>query len=111
MTMAQLAERLPTLAGGYIQTAVFDGTGLEGGWDFSLSFSPAGIFPQATGRGGAGGGPNGPPNAGATVAVDPNGALSLQEAIDRQLGLKMETQKRPLPVLVLDHVEEKPTEN
>ena len=111
MTVAQLAERLPNLANGYIQTAVFDSTGLDGGWDFALSFSPAGIFQQATGRGGAGAGPNGAPNAGAAVAIDPNGALSLQEAIDRQLGLKMDTQKRPLPVLVLDHVEEKPTEN
>jgi uncharacterized protein (TIGR03435 family) len=84
-------------------------TGLEGGWDFSLSFSPVNIFQQATGRGGAGGGRNG--GATAPAAADPNGALSLPEAIERQLSLKLETQKRPLPVLVLDHVEEKPTEN
>jgi uncharacterized protein (TIGR03435 family) len=33
------------------------------------------------------------------------------EALNRQLGLKLDMQKRPLPVLVIDHVEEKPTDN
>jgi hypothetical protein len=30
---------------------------------------------------------------------------------NRQLGLKLEKQKRPVPVLVIDHINEKPTEN
>jgi uncharacterized protein (TIGR03435 family) len=29
----------------------------------------------------------------------------------KQLGLKLEKTKRPVPVLVIDHVEEKPTDN
>ena len=33
------------------------------------------------------------------------------EAIERQLGLKLEMQKRPMPVTVIDHLEEKPTDN
>ena len=33
------------------------------------------------------------------------------DAVNKQLGLKLEMQKRPLPVLVIDHVEEKPTDN
>ena len=37
--------------------------------------------------------------------------LSLPEAISKQLGLKLELEKRPAPVLVIDHVEQKPTEN
>jgi uncharacterized protein (TIGR03435 family) len=45
------------------------------------------------------------------VASDPNGALSFFDAVNKQLGLKLEKQKRPLPVLVIDHVDEKPTEN
>jgi uncharacterized protein (TIGR03435 family) len=32
-------------------------------------------------------------------------------AIDKQLGLKLEAKKRPVPVLVIDHAEQKPTEN
>ena len=47
----------------------------------------------------------------ATAAPDPNGALSLFDAVNRQLGLKLEKQKRPLPVLVIDHIEDKPTDN
>jgi uncharacterized protein (TIGR03435 family) len=46
MTMAQLAELLPSIAGGYFQTVsrtVLDSTGIEGAYDFTLSFSPAGM--------------------------------------------------------------------
>jgi len=35
----------------------------------------------------------------------------LFEALDKQPGLKLERQKHPMPVVVIDHVEEKPTEN
>ena len=37
--------------------------------------------------------------------------LSLFDAIDKQLGLRLEAQKRPYPVFVIDHIEEKPTDN
>jgi uncharacterized protein (TIGR03435 family) len=37
--------------------------------------------------------------------------LTVFEAIDRQLGLKVETQKKPMPVVVIDHVNQVPTEN
>jgi uncharacterized protein (TIGR03435 family) len=33
----------------------------------------------------------------------PTGGLTVFEAIDRQLGLKVELQKRPMPVVVIDH--------
>ena len=33
------------------------------------------------------------------------------DAVSKQLGLKLELEKRPAPVLVIDHVEQKPTEN
>jgi uncharacterized protein (TIGR03435 family) len=59
------------------------------------------------------GGPGGPPPAAAGIAEasDPNGALSLPEAMEKQLGLKLELQKRPVSVLVIDHVEQKPADN
>jgi uncharacterized protein (TIGR03435 family) len=33
------------------------------------------------------------------------------DALPKQLGLKLEMQKHPKPVLVIDHVEQKPTDN
>jgi uncharacterized protein (TIGR03435 family) len=105
MTMAQFAEMLQGLASGYIFVPVKDSTGLEGGWDFTLSFSTAGTY-QNAGRGAAA-----PAAGGAAMASDPSGALSLPEAVNKQLGLKLEKQTRPVPVLVIDHIEEKPTDN
>ena len=45
------------------------------------------------------------------AASDPNGSVTLFEAIEKQLGLKLEATKRPVPVFVIDHAEQKPTEN
>ena len=111
MTMAQFAAQLPNIASGYIKSPVQDATGLEGAWDFTLSFSPIGIFQGGGGRGGERGGDAAPPTGGAVAASDPTGTLSLFEAVEKQLGLKLEMRKRPLPVLVIDHVEQKPIDN
>jgi uncharacterized protein (TIGR03435 family) len=107
MSMAQFAKLLQDIAPGYIHNDVVDATGLEGNWDFTLNFSTAGQL-QGGGRSG-----DGPPSGapGDSAASDPTGALSLLDALPKQLGLKLEMQKRPLPVLVIDHVEEKPTDN
>jgi uncharacterized protein (TIGR03435 family) len=105
ITMAEFAEQLRSLAGGYLYTPVLDSTGLEGAWDFTLSFSAAGLV-----NGGGRGAPA-QPSSDANAAPDPNGALSLYDAVYKQLGLKLEKTKRPVPVLVIDHVEEKPTDN
>jgi uncharacterized protein (TIGR03435 family) len=102
MTMAQLADMLPMLANGYIFTPVLDSTGLNDAYDFTLSFSTAGQLrsvPQ----------PSNDPNAPRTT--DPNGGLSLPDAMARQLGVKLVKEKRPSPVLVIDHIEQKPTDN
>jgi uncharacterized protein (TIGR03435 family) len=97
-TMAQLAASFQNFAGGYIHNAVVDATGIEGAYDFTLNFAGAGVF-------------NGAGRSGGTNAADPSGAISLFDAVNKQLGLKLEMQKRPVPVLVIDHVEEKPTDN
>jgi len=112
MTMAQFAEKLKSIAPGYIHTPVLDATGLEGGYDFTLNFSPAGL--NRMGGGPGRGGPEvvlTPSTEGVPAASDPNGAITLFEAIEKQLGLKLQAQKRLVPVLVIDHVEQKPTEN
>jgi uncharacterized protein (TIGR03435 family) len=108
VTMASFAERLRGIAGGYVRTPVSDATGLEGGWDFSLNFSPIGMFPG--GVGGVGGRAAGDGPAGAAPAA-PTGAITLPEALESQLGLKAETKQRALPVLVIDQISEKPTGN
>jgi len=98
ITMAQFADRLPQMAGGYIDHPVVDLSGIDGAFDFSLNFSPARAFQLAQKRGGEG------------AAVDPDGAISLFEAVEK-LGVKLEQRKHPMPVLVIDHVDEQPTDN
>jgi uncharacterized protein (TIGR03435 family) len=100
MTMAQFAEDLSSIAPGYLREPVVDATGIDGAWDFVLSFSPIGA--ANSGAGGSG--------SGALAASTPTGALSLLDALPKELGLKLEQHKRPLPVLVIDHIEEQPTD-
>jgi uncharacterized protein (TIGR03435 family) len=98
MTMPQIGDELQRVAPGYIYSSVLDATGIKGSWDFTLSFSSADL---TTGGG----------DEGKSATSDPNGALSMFDAVSKQLGLKLEKQKRPVSVLVIDHIEEKPTEN
>jgi uncharacterized protein (TIGR03435 family) len=112
ITMTEFANRLMSIAYGYFQNAVVEATGLEGRWDFSVSFSSSGMAQIATaGQGRAGDAMQAPAGASLPVAPEPNGALSFFDAVDSQLGLKLVREKRPLPVLVIDHVEATPTEN
>jgi hypothetical protein len=103
-TMALLAERLQNQAQG-LNWPILDATGIDGGWDFTLTYSR---FPALNGPGR--GGDAGVPDA-APVASDPGGGYTIFEAIDKQLGLKLESRKRPMPVIVIDHLEQKPTDN
>jgi uncharacterized protein (TIGR03435 family) len=99
MSTQQIGEELQHIAGAYIYNPVLDQTGLKGSYDFTLSFSSADrVLSNAGG-------------SSSSTPSEPNGAVSVFDAINHQLGLKLEKQKRPLPVLVIDHIEEKPTEN
>jgi uncharacterized protein (TIGR03435 family) len=104
VTLEQLGILLPNLAFGYIYYPVADGTGLEGSYDVTLAFSsvdrtlappPGSNNQQASGE----------------MTADPSGAVSLFDAFKNELGLKLEKEKRPMPVLVIDHIEEQPTAN
>lgn len=44
ISMPQFAEQMQNMASGYIHSPVLDKTGLAGSWDFTLSFSGAGIL-------------------------------------------------------------------
>ena len=50
-------------------------------------------------------------SAGLPAAPEPNSGYTIFEALEKQLGLKLEKQKRNMPVIVIDHIEQKPTEN
>jgi uncharacterized protein (TIGR03435 family) len=75
---------------------VVDQTGLTGRYDFKLTWTPEDAAVSA---------PQ-PIDSGADVAAGP----SLFTAIQEQLGLKLESTKGPVDVVVIDHVE-KPTAN
>ena len=87
LNSAVMAQVLGQLSGRY----VVDRTGLTGAWDFDLMFAPEGR-----------GGPN-------TPASDPD-TPSLFTAVQEQLGLKLESTKAPVEVLVIDSIEH-PTED
>jgi uncharacterized protein (TIGR03435 family) len=109
VTMKQFAQALPGISA-YVTTPVEDATGLDGSYDFTISYSPVG----ATNRNAGGGrsGPEGGPGLdSANAAAEPDGAITLFEAIQQQLGLKLVEEKRPVMVFVIDHVEAKPTDN
>jgi len=106
ITMEQFADRLRGLSL-ELTLPILDATEIAGGWDFALSFDPnAAVRAMVAGRGG--GDPN---QTGAVAASDPSGGLTIFEAIEKQLGLKLEKQKRQAQVIVIDHIEQKPTEN
>jgi uncharacterized protein (TIGR03435 family) len=94
------------MAPAYVDHPAVDSTGLDGGWDFALSWTPRANFDGGGQRGQA---PN-PTGPGGATASDPNGGLSLFEGVQR-LGLKLEVQKHPYPVLVIDHMEQKRADN
>jgi uncharacterized protein (TIGR03435 family) len=108
MTMAQFAETLQYISA---PGPVADATGLEGGYDFTLGFNPFPVAQAIAGaRSGGPAGDAGPAAPGVPEASDPSGAITLFEAIEKQLGLQLEAQQRPVPVLVIEHIE-KPSDN
>jgi len=91
-------EMLARVLGMVLRNPVLDKTGLEGRYKFKLEWTEE-------------------PGAGkekgiATVpdANPPEAGPSIYSAIQQQLGLKLETQKAPVDVIVIDRVE-KPSEN
>jgi bla regulator protein blaR1 len=78
---------------------VLDKTGLTGHYDFKLQWTP-----------GPGEGPNfGPPGPDAPPPPDPNGP-SIFTAVQEQLGLRLESTKGPVEIIVVDRAE-KASEN
>lgn len=91
MPMSQVAQMLSQ----QVQRVVVDRTGLMGNFDFDLTFTPDQL-PQ--GRGVP------PPGAPAPPPIDPDGP-SIFTALQEQLGLKLEAQRGPVSVMVVDRIE------
>lgn len=100
ITMAQFADQLPNLNQLEFAIPVLDSTNLAGAYDFSIAY---GTTYSAANL------PHNPAAPG--EASDPGGTLSLFDALNKQLGLKLEKQKRPVPMLVIDHIDRTPTPN
>jgi uncharacterized protein (TIGR03435 family) len=96
-----IATLVNMLAFQRLDRAIFDKTGLTGKYDFELKWAPDEAPPPITGgmQGGL------PMN---DAATDPG--PSLFTALQEQLGLKLEPQKGPIDVIVIDHIE-RPSEN
>ncbi len=79
ITMGDLANLLPEMAPVYLDRPVLDATGLEGAWDFKLTWVPRALIDL--------------------------GGLTVLDALEKQLGLKLESRKQPMTVTVIDHIE------
>jgi uncharacterized protein (TIGR03435 family) len=88
-TMTSFARILSQIGGwDAVGTRVVDMTGLQSAWDFSIEWAPP------------------------TSADEPdNGGLSIFAALRSQLGLKLESKRVPVPVVVIDRIARKPSDN
>jgi uncharacterized protein (TIGR03435 family) len=98
-----MAEVANTLQGSVLDRPVVDQTGLAEKYDFIVKFTPEPGQMAGFGRGGQ---PGGQPPA----ADNPDAPPDLFAAFQQQLGLKIETSKATVDVLVIDKVE-KPSAN
>jgi uncharacterized protein (TIGR03435 family) len=92
MTMAVWAATLQEIATRDIEFPVVDQTGLIGSFDFKLDWTPA-------------------VRNGAAAPDDAPAGPTLFDAVETQLGLKLERKTLPLPIIVVDGVERMPIEN
>jgi uncharacterized protein (TIGR03435 family) len=105
-SLGDFADKLRGWAPAYFDRPVVDLTGIDGSFDFTLGWTGKGRIASPVTRAGDGGTANG-----LASASDPSGGITVFEAVDRQLGLKLEERKHPMTVLVIDHVEQKPADN
>jgi uncharacterized protein (TIGR03435 family) len=88
---------LTTALSNVLGRPVVDRTGLMGKYDFKMEWTPD------VGQIGKGGAPGESPDA--SSLPDPSGGPSIFTAIQQQLGLKLESQKEPVEIIVIDRAE------
>src|SRR5262245_36839011 len=79
ITMEAFAQQLRFMANAYLERPVTDLTGLTGPWDLDLKWTSRGLLAQAGSDG-----------------------ITLPDALERQLGLKLEPRAIPQPVIVVN---------
>jgi uncharacterized protein (TIGR03435 family) len=105
VTMDQFADMTQAVAGVEVKNRVANKTGLDGSYDFTLYFtSGRKLRTDATAAEAAA------KEAGDATAA-PAGGLSVVDAFRKELGLRLERQPGTYPALILDHIEQTPTEN
>jgi uncharacterized protein (TIGR03435 family) len=92
-TMALLADSLQEMAPRDFPVPIVDQTALAGSYNFKLDWTPTAKAADAA-----------PPT---DMPVGP----TIFDAVESQLGLKLENRKLPLPVIVIDRVTRVPTDN
>jgi uncharacterized protein (TIGR03435 family) len=97
--MALVAPMLTTIGG--LGKPVVDQTGLSGNYDVAVEFSmEATRYASRVAAGAASG----------DAAAEPPPGMTFMDAVGEQLGLKLESTKAPVQMLVIDHIE-RPSEN
>lgn len=94
--MRGFASTLPNLAvmlTSYLHRPVIDRTGLTERYDFALRWTPDENQTQVSS------------SASGLPSTDPTGSPSIFTAIQEQLGLKLESSKGPVELIVIDHIE------
>jgi uncharacterized protein (TIGR03435 family) len=94
VTMEMLATSLGAILPPFVGRPVVDRTGLAGVFDFELKFAT--LLPPPSGS---------QPSSDASTA-DSTALPDIFTALPEQLGLRLESTKGPVDVLVIDHVEE-----
>ena len=87
-TMQKFADDIHDMAGGYLDKPVVDATGLKEAYDFTITWTPRGLLGVAGTEG-----------------------ISIFDAVDKQLGLKLALETAPRPVLIVDSANKAPTAN
>lgn len=88
VTMQAFARQLQQAAGDYLLAPVVDQTKLEDSWDLTLKWTPKN-----------------------RLAVAGDEAITIFDAIDKQLGLKLQSSAVPAPAIVIDRVNRTPSPN
>lgn len=91
-TMSELAAAIGTQT---LEAPLTDATGLTGRYDYTIFWSMTATSAARRGM----------------PSIDDADGPSIFDAVQEQLGLKIEKRKGPVQMLVVDHVEKKPTEN
>ncbi len=105
VTMDQFADVVQALAGSEVKNRVANKTGLAGSYDFTLYYTSGRKLRADTAAADAAA-----KTAGDATAA-PVGGIGVEDAFRKELGLRLERQPATYPALILDHVEQTPTEN